>query len=452
MFNAEVESEVHLIGALLLDIGCIKDVYSIVTYDMFSDPLLRSIYKKIIQKYDTDQEISLPVLAQELENDLVCREEVIRALSYCLTKVSTTMEAVPLAKSIKKDYKNRQLKIIKSDIETTAASNVEEEILNTITKLEQLQRTSENRMTTSTELVTKYKDSHFTEHESTQINFGLPKLDETLGDLEGGDVIVIGARPGVGKSALCTQVISHLCEKGKKCGYYNLEMSEKQVYQRIVARLSGLDMRRIRFAKNFEFDEQERYELANQTINKWHLIVSCENDVDMIYREVKHQDLDVLIIDYLQLMQTSKSKFSRREEVGELSRKVKKMAMRLNIPIILLSQLNRVSEGRETKEPEMADLRETGDIEQDASIIILLWNPDKADLTKKGLKVAKNRQGEMMKTSLKFEGRFMRFTETNEHLLSELDLKKKYGTDTNWKELKDSDWEQIKMEDSPFDD
>ena len=118
---------------------------------------------------------------------------------------------------------------------------------------------------------------------------------------------------------------------------------------------------------------------------------------------------------------------NRAAEVGEISRSLKSLAMELNIPIIALSQLNRASEGRDTKEPAMSELREAGNIEQDASVIILLWNLDQDDRSKKGCKIEKNRQGECGKIVLKFDGNLMKFTETDQTVKEA----------SNWKSLDD---------------
>ena len=110
-------------------------------------------------------------------------------------------------------------------------------------------------------------------------------------------------------------------------------------------------------------------------------------------------------------MQSDQWYQNRVNEVGAISKAVKAIAMDLKVPIILLSQLNRASEGRPTKEPEMQDLRESGDIEQDASFIMFLWNMDEEDLSRKGSKLSKNRQGELVKVELSFDGARMTFTE-----------------------------------------
>jgi replicative DNA helicase len=126
-------------------------------------------------------------------------------------------------------------------------------------------------------------------------------------------------------------------------------------------------------------------------------------------------DYDIIIIDYLQLLKADTTyRGNRTAEVGEISRAIKNLAMELNIPIIALSQLNRASENNASKEPTMAELREAGNIEQDASVIMLLWNLDENDRSKKGCKIEKNRQGECGKIVLKFNGDLMKFQETNE--------------------------------------
>ena len=124
---------------------------------------------------------------------------------------------------------------------------------------------------------------------------------------------------------------------------------------------------------------------------------------------------DIIIIDYLQLLRADKTyRGNRYAEVGAISKAIKALAMELNIPIIALSQLNRASEMRYEKEPTMSELREAGDIEQDASVIILMWELSQKDKTIKGCKIEKSRQGETGKITLKFNGDLMRFVETND--------------------------------------
>ena len=145
------------------------------------------------------------------------------------------------------------------------------------------------------------------------------------------------------------------------------------------------------------------------------MITTGSKSVNEIRSESRHMGYDIIIIDYLQLLKSDKEyRGNRYAEVGAISKAIKSLAMELNIPIIALSQLNRVSETRDTKEPTMAELREAGDIEQDASVIILMWNLSQEDNSKKGCKVEKQRQGQTGKVVMNFNGDLMRFEETGE--------------------------------------
>ena len=266
-------------------------------------------------------------------------------------------------------------------------------------------------------IAAEQKDNYFRDNDENRIFVGFQRIDDLLGGLEGGDMIVIGARPGVGKSALVTQMTWAMAQAGKKVGFYNLEMQEKQVYERFVVSQSGIGLTRLRRAKHFLGDEKERFEKANAILEKQEKVVITTGSkaVSEIRAESRHMGYDVIIIDYLQLLKADKTyKGNRYAEVGAVSRAIKALAMELNIPVIALSQLNRASEHYETKEPSMSDLREAGDIEQDASVIMLMWNCDENDRSKKGFKVEKQRQGQTGKEVLYFDGNLMRFEESGE--------------------------------------
>ena len=285
------------------------------------------------------------------------------------------------------------------------------------------------------EIIKENMNNYFCDREEDRLYVGFSKLDDLLGGLEGGDMIVIGARPGVGKSALVTQITSNMAANGKRVGFYNLEMQEKQVYERFVVAQSGIGLTRLRRAKKFLGDEEERFKKANKALLERDNIVITTGSKSMneIRSESRHMGYDVIIIDYLQLLKPDKSyRGNRYAEVGAISKAIKSLAMELNIPIIALSQLNRVSEARETKEPTMAELREAGDIEQDASVIILLWNVSQEDNSRKGCKIEKQRQGKLGKEILRFDGDLMRFVES----------------DGTVKEAQE--WAKVKDDDCPF--
>ena len=411
-------AEKTVIGCLLMDNKELHRIYDLLKPDMFQDPVLKEIYREIVKLYDIGQPANLVTITQGVESETYTREYITQVLRDCALLPYTSTELKSYAESVVRDYKAEVFRNILTRTQVTAAG-VEYQIADTIQELEALKRSEKNKSKKLTAIVTEYQDQYFQERKEEKLYTGFSKLDEITGGLEGGDVIVIGARPGVGKSAFTSQIILEMAKAGKRIGFYNLEMSEKQVYERLLSNQSGIRLNRIRRAIQFLGDEKERFESANQMLGKMDILISSgTKSVSEIRNECRHQELDCIIIDYLQLVRADTRYQSRASEVGAISKAIKALAMELNVPIIALSQLNRTSEMRETKEPTMGELREAGDIEQDASIIILLWNLDNEDKTRKGLKVDKNRQGELGKIVYRFDGNEMRFQETEEELKS----------------------------------
>lgn len=411
-------AEKTVIGCLLMDNKELHQIYDLLKPDMFQDPVLKEIYREIVKLYDIGQPANLVTITQAVESETYTREYIAQVLRDCSLLPYTSTELKSYAESVVRDYKAETFRNILTRTQVTAAG-VEYQIADTIQELEALKRSEKNQSKKLTAIVAEYQAQYFQERKEEKLYTGFSKLDEITGGLEGGDVIVIGARPGVGKSAFTSQIILEMAKAGKRIGFYNLEMSEKQVYERLLSNQSGIRLNRIRRAIQFLGDEKERFERANQTLGKMDILISSgTKSVSEIRNECRHQELDCIIIDYLQLVRADTRYQSRASEVGAISKAIKALAMELNVPIIALSQLNRTSEMRETKEPTMGELREAGDIEQDASIIILLWNLDNEDKTRKGLKVDKNRQGELGKIVYRFDGNEMRFQETEEELKS----------------------------------
>ena len=407
-------AEKSVIGCLLMDNKELYKVYDILKPDMFHDPVLKEIYREIIKMYDIGQPANLVTITQAVESESYTRQYIGQVLKECALLPLTSAELKSYGNSIVKDYKAETLRKLLSQTQVSAAG-VEYQIADLIQELESLKRSEKSKSKKLSTIVGDYEDQYFREKKEAKLYTGFSKLDDITGGLEGGDVIVIGARPGVGKSAFTSQIILEMAKAGKRIGFYNLEMSEKQVYERLLSNQSGIRLNRIRRAIQFLGDEKERFDKANRTLEGMDILVSSgTKSVSEIRNECRHQELDCIIIDYLQLVRADTRYQSRASEVGAISKAIKALAMELNVPIIALSQLNRTSEMRETKEPTMGELREAGDIEQDASIIILLWNLDNEDKTRKGLKVDKNRQGELGKIVYRFDGNEMRFQETEE--------------------------------------
>lgn len=409
-------AEENIIGSLLIDKNCMDEIYGMLSADMFTSELLGRMYLEFQRGYDNRYEVNPAVIIQKIAGDQIPEHTVIEEIKNCTVNTQTSATVKSYAEVILNEYKARRLDGIIRMIKVSP-NDVNGQIGRIIESLEALQDGKSAASKTLSEITKENKGKYFVDNEAEKTYIGLPVLDDMLGGLEGGDMIVIGARPAVCKSAFVTQIASYLAECGKKVGFYNLEMQEKQVYERFVVSQSGIGLTRLRRAKKFLGDEKERFDKANEILEKRENIVITTGSkaVSEIRSESRHMGYDIIIIDYLQLLKSDKEyRGNRYAEVGAISKAIKALAMELNIPIIALSQLNRVSEARDTKEPTMAELREAGDIEQDASVIMLLWNLSQDDKSKKGCKVEKQRQGQTGSVVLNFNGDLMRFEETVE--------------------------------------
>lgn len=410
-----IEAEQNIIGSLLTRPECMSEIINIITPEMFGNEVLRRTYAEIVKGYESGQIVDLPIIYEKVPDDNhfppeVVREEIVTALQKTFTSATVKSFAILLAD----EYRAKQLNDLIGTVRCQAKT-VNDDIDRMMVALESLRYKPEGKMKTLAQITEENKDNYFIDDGKPKIMTGLPKLDEILGGFDGGDLIIIGARPAVGKSAFASQLALYFAEKlHLKVGYFNLEMQEKQIYERFVAARSGIEITRIRRATRFLEGEKEVFDSANDYLmNVKDIVISTGSKrISDIKSECKGQNFGVIVIDYMQLVKSDGSyRGNRYAEVGQISHSVKALAMELNIPIIALCQLNRAVEGRESKEPSMSDLRESGDFEQDASTILLLWNTDADDRSKKCIKVEKQRQGKNGRVNLDFDGNRMKFME-----------------------------------------
>lgn len=408
-------AEQGVIGCVLIDNNSLYDVYNKLKPEMFASDFAQDCYAEMIAMYDRGENVNILSLSQALESRKLDPDDIRACLKDCISSAPTSVMMKSYADSVIKMWRSRKAKELFYHI-SFAPKDIDNTISEVLARLEELQGNKEVRLKSLKQIVKENRDNYFNENvEENLVKTGFYKLDDCLGGLEGGDITIIGARPGVGKSAIVTQIIGQMAKKGYRVGYFNLEMNESQVYERFVSRLAELSLTRVRRAKSFLGGEEEAFNKANEEIAGYDVIISTgSKSVSEVKAESRHQRFDVIVIDYLQLIKADRIYANRASEVGDISKSIKGLASELHVPIILLSQLNRVSESKETKEPTMAELRESGDIEQDASNIILIWNVSDKNRSFKGLKVEKQRQGETMKEGLQFDGEHMSFRERQE--------------------------------------
>lgn len=410
-----IEAEQKIIGAILLHPEVLDDVLKIVTPEMFKSDLRgKMFFAETAAGSGTESAEMLPKVYQNTVSDVFSLADVQTEAKTCLSIVQAGAEAVPFAKQLRDENRAERLSDALNRVKGQPNS-VDSDIDALRKSLEELTVTDESSMKTLSQITAENQDNYFKDFDKPKVMTGMKELDEILGGFDGGDLVLIGARPAVGKSAFAMQLTTHISNSlGLKVGYFNLEMQEKQIYERFVAAKSGLEITRIRRATRYLTGEKELFDEANKylrTVDRI-LISTGSKRISDIKAECRGRDFDVIIIDYLQLVKSDGAyKGNRYAEVGAISHAAKALAMDLNIPVIALCQLNRAMNNRETKEPSMSDLRESGDFEQDASTILLLWNTDEEDKSRKCLKVEKQRQGKTGRVDLEFDGNRMKFTE-----------------------------------------
>ena len=245
---------------------------------------------------------------------------------------------------------------------------------------------------------------------ANRVETGFTRVDALLKGMRAGNLVIVAARPAAGKSIWAQCVAMNVARTGKSVLLYSLEMSDEELGERIIAGASGVQLDKI---TDHALDEQAWKRLSEACQYLYDLPLIINDDPGVTTSKIRAEarttkNLGLIIIDFMTLMKSEGKYDSRNLEVGAISRELKLLAMELNIPIIVLSQLNRsVSD---TDRPTLAALRDSGELEQNANKVIFLWNID-VEQGIKGVAVAKNRQGRCGAVQMRFVGDQMRFVE-----------------------------------------
>jgi replicative DNA helicase len=262
---------------------------------------------------------------------------------------------------------------------------------------------------------------HQNQGEVTGVSSGFSKLDEMTAGLQRGDLIVIAGRPSMGKTTFALNIAENAAfgPAKAKVGVFSMEMSREQLAFRMISSLGRVDQSQLRTG-NFGPEEWSRINTAISMMKSAHIYIDdtgalSPTDVRARARRLKREHgLDLIVLDYLQLMQVPGNNENRASEISEISRSLKALAKELSVPVIALSQLNRSVEQRTDKRPVMSDLRESGAIEQDADVIMMIYREEVYDpnSTRKGIAdiiIAKQRNGPIGDVQLTFLGKYTKF-------------------------------------------
>ena len=256
--------------------------------------------------------------------------------------------------------------------------------------------------------------------EVTGVVTGFSRLDSVTAGLQPSDLIIIAGRPSVGKTSFVLNVLTNAAGAGKTpVALFSLEMSRQQIVRRILASEAGIPATKLRTAHGLSQDDWTRLFMAADRVNKFEMYLDDSPLLTVAQlrgkvRRLKLQHgIGMIALDYLQLMRPTRSFDSREREIAEISRNLKALAKELDIPVLALSQLSRDVEKRQDKRPVLADLRESGAIEQDADIVMFLHdpNPQQVDRVHRQVElvVAKHRSGPTANIHLVFNGEYTRF-------------------------------------------
>ena len=365
----------------------------------FAIPMHKKLINAINKLKLEKKEISMITINEKLE------EDAIKYMAYLNTYIAGT-DADALYESLKEYTKKRQIYFMANKIinEIKSVENVDIYIEKLIAHLQKIefQTNKEESFVSQVVETAQTIEKNMRKKEDLSLYTGFFALDDLTDGLHNGELTVVGARPGVGKTTFALQIAETIAKKGKKVAYVSLEMSAIQMIQKLIAMRTGVNSRRIRNGdltdseiERVGFDCMRLGELKLNVLTKVNNIQSIE----ITARRLKNKDnLDVLIIDYLQLVRNNGNFKSREQEVADISRTLKLLSLELDIPIIALCQLNR---NASKAEPTLADIRESGAIEQDADNVIFLYQKN-AENNIVTVDLQKQRAGNIGSIELKF--------------------------------------------------
>jgi replicative DNA helicase len=265
-------------------------------------------------------------------------------------------------------------------------------------------------------------DARRADHKMAGISSGWKDLDEIVGGWRKGELIILGARPSMGKSAFALHLSMNAALSNKNVLFVSIEMSETMTTQRLLALKSGIDLKQIQ-NNVLSIEQRHRLRCVRADLLDSGLYLAASNPMSMQNLRSKAVRLastvgcDLVVVDYLQMIATTGQ--NRTQEVGQISRGLKALARELDTPVIALSSLNRSSEKRDDKRPMMSDIRESGDIESDADVVMFLYRPsyymatgDRSDIETDECEViiGKNRNGPVGTAILEYAPRIGRFS------------------------------------------
>lgn len=420
------DAEVSVLGCILLTDNIQHDVFAVLKTDDFYADVHRTIYSEMLELYNANKPIDFVTLVDALERKELL--ESVGGISY-VTKVANSMPSAANYKHyvdmVTRDSMLRQVinacqSIAEKAYNETEAEDVLQYAEKTIYDI--AQRKSATSLAHIKDVlpavVDRFDRIARDKNAFSGIKTGFYALDRLTNGLQNSDLILLAARPSVGKTAFAMNIVQHVASvEKKKVAVFSLEMGKEQLAQRSLCSIAKVSMEKA-IKGEMNSGEWKAIWAAKNLLQDSDIYIddsSLNTPMDILgkcRRLKREKGLDMVMVDYLQLMSGNNTKDGRQNEVADMSRKLKVMARELNIPVLVLSQLSRAVDKRTDHRPILSDLRESGSIEQDADIVMFLHKPfmyndtqvSEAEKSIAELIVAKHRNGALDTIKLKWVG------------------------------------------------
>ncbi len=425
-----LEAEQAVLGAMLIDSRCINDVIGSLQPGEFYLQQNRDIYETIYSMYNFSQAVDpVTVLDKKKERGIFTEQST----SYLMQ----LMEITPTAANVRQYVQIVKDKALLRSV-AEAASDINESVFEGVGTAQDILENAEKKIfalrkgnagdtlehigTVLLKVFARLTERAESGNAVPGLPTGLIDLDRKINGLNKSDLVLIAARPGMGKTSIALNITLNTAKKcGKTVAFFSLEMSREQLGMRLMSNESFVDNQKLVTGQLSE-DEWGKLGMASSALSQTDIRVDDNPTITVAEINAKCRRLDnlgLVIIDYLQLMTSSGGKSTsgenRQQIVSDISRALKIMAKELNVPVICLSQLSRANESRQDKRPMLSDLRESGAIEQDADVVMFLYRDDyyHENSPEKNVAeciIAKNRHGETGTVKLQWLPQFTTFT------------------------------------------
>src|SRR3990172_8560568 len=417
------DAEESVLGALLLDRDAIIAVAEFLDPTDFYDERHRAIYECCLELYEDRTPIDVLTVAEKLKKRKVLKKVGGAGyLAELTNKVPTAAHVEHYGRIVKDSATKRSLMTAASRLldlsldEGLAANELLDKAESEVFSLTQ-RHLKQSFMAVKDALAESFDrldELHKQAEGLRGVPTGFKDLDDTLAGMQKSNLLILAARPGIGKTSLALNIAQNVAVKYKRpVGFFSLEMSKEELVDRLLVAQADIDAWRLKTGKLTE-DDFTKLSNAMGELAEAPLYIDDTPALSILEMRTKarrlqvESGLDLIIVDYLQLAR-SRQLENRVQEVSEISQGLKNLARELKIPVLALSQLSRAVEQRGTRKPQLADLRESGSIEQDSDVVMFLWREDEDNTEKIILDVAKHRNGPLRSINLFFKGDRIKF-------------------------------------------